>query len=341
MKRLWQERKQGLMRHCWKGWAAAVLLAAPLLSRAATCTSQAELSPQDRSTLAAFGQQLSTAVQQQDFGLLKSDLLPAISQQWDQIQSAIQASAPLLKGGQIQLRNLYLLDSTQQNAPADTQFFCSNASGSLTVTITMRSLPPGKYAVVLADAAGAPQGGQIGLILVWDPTGSMPRWTLGGVSVRPGIVDGHDGVWYWGHARVLAASNAPWSAWYSYEMARRLLLPVDFISSPNLQKLEQEQAQIKASPAEAFPYSVADGARTWKIDSIQVNTVLRVPDLAVTYESMGISDPAAERTEAIAVLSALLKARPELRQNFHGLWALASQNGKVTPIIELPMAQIP
>jgi hypothetical protein len=61
----------------------------------------------------------------------------------------------------------------------------------------------------------------------------------------------------------------------------------------------------------------------------------------VTYESLGISDPAASRTEAIAVLSALLKAHPELRESFHGLWAVASKDGKLTPVMELPIAQIP
>jgi hypothetical protein len=61
----------------------------------------------------------------------------------------------------------------------------------------------------------------------------------------------------------------------------------------------------------------------------------------VTYESLGIADPAAARTEAMAVLSALLKSQPGIRENFHGLWAFASKDGKVTPVIELPMAQIP
>ena len=102
-----------------------------------------------------------------------------------------------------------------------------------------------------------------------------------------------------------------------------------------------EQSQIKGSPANAFPYSLADGARTWKIDAIRVDTSLREADLGVTYESLGITDPAAARTEAVAVMSALLKAHPELRENFHGLWAFASQDGKITPVIELPMAQIP
>jgi hypothetical protein len=54
----------------------------------------------------------------------------------------------------------------------DTQFFCSNAAGSLTVTINMSALPPGRYAVVLADAVGAPLAGQIGLI--WH--GTARRW---------------------------------------------------------------------------------------------------------------------------------------------------------------------
>jgi hypothetical protein len=206
------------------------------------------------------------------------------------------------------------------------------------LTIMMHALPPGRYTIVLADAAGAPLGGQIGLILAWD--GPDSGWRLAGLSVHQGIFDGHDGVWYWTRARGLAKVD-PWSAWYSYDAARYLLLPVDFISSPNLEKLQQEQAQIKGSPQEAFPYSLPGDDRTWKIDSVQFDPTLHQSDLAVVYESTGVTDPAALRTEAIAVFSALLKAQPGIRQNFHGLWAYASKDGKRTPVIELPMAQIP
>jgi hypothetical protein len=260
----------------------------------------------------------------------------------------VEQAAPLMKGGQVQLQNLYLLDASSLGSPADTQFFCSNTSGSLTVTITMRALPPGRYAVVLADAAGAPLGGQLGLILAWDGSGSGGSgqgWKLAGLSVRQGIFDGHDGVWYWNHARELVKADEirgnSWSAWYCYEAARALLLPVDFISSPNLEKLAAEQSQIKDSPQNAFPFSVPDGDRIWKIDAVRLDSSLREPDLGVTYESTGVTDPAAARTEAVAVLSALLKAQPGLRQNFHGLWAYAVRDGKRTPVIELPMAQIP
>ena len=217
----------GEMRLRLKSWAFAVLLALPPASYAASCTTQAELPVTDRSALTAAGGRLAEAVLQQDYTGLQSALLPEEAQEWGGIREAVEQAAPLVKGGQAQLQNLYLLDATMLTSPQDTQFFCSNATGSLTVTITMRTLPPGRYAVVLADAAGAPLGGQMGLILAWDAANSSAGWKLAGLSVRQGIFDGHDGVWYWSHARDLAKSDQPWSAWFSYEVARLLLLPVD------------------------------------------------------------------------------------------------------------------
>jgi len=74
---------------------------------------------------------------------------------------------------------------------------------------------------------------------------------------------------------------------------------------------------------------------------VHLDMTLRQSDLGVTYESTGVTDPAAQRTEAMAVMSALVKARPGLKENFHGMWAYAVKDGKPTPVIELPMAQIP
>jgi len=120
-----------------------------------------------------------------------------------------------------------------------------------------------------------------------------------------------------------------------------LLLPVDFLSSPNLEKLQQEQAQIQGSPQSSLPLSLSSGDRTWKVEAVTLDASLHQPDLGVTYDSSGVTDPAAMRTEAVSVLSAFLKTRPGLRANFHGLWAYAVRDGKKTPVMELPMAQIP
>jgi hypothetical protein len=326
------------MRLRWIVLLALTLLFVPWTSRAATCTPEPQLGSLDRDALSAIVTKVANAVTAQDYSTLQAVLLPQEASQWEGIRAAVEQAAPLLKGGHIQLRNLYLLDASEQSAPADTQFFCSNAAGSLTVTINMSALPPGRYAVVLADAAGAPLAGQVGLVLAWDS--AAVAWKLAGLTVRPGVFEGHDGVWYWVRGRALAKPD-PWSAWYSYDAARYLLLPVDFLSSPNLEKLRQEQALIMPSPLSAFPLSLPDGDRTWKIEAVGFDPTLREADLGVVYQSTGVTDPAALRTEATAVLSAFLKAQPGIRANFHGLWAYAEKDGKRTAVMELTMDKIP
>lgn len=326
------------MRFLVKMLAVIALALAPVASYAVTCTSQAELGSLDRDALTAVTGRLASAVLAQNYAALQADLLPEEASAWDGIRAAVEQGVPLVKGGQFQVRNLYLLDATAQTAPETTQFFCSNSSGSLTVTITMNALPPGRYAVAVADAVGAPLAGQMGLVLAWDTAATT--WKLAGLTLRPGAFDGHDGVWYWVRGRGLAKAD-PWSAWYSYEAAHYLLLPVDFLSSPNLDKLRKEQSDITPSPQNALPLSLPDGDRTWKVESVVLEPVLHEPDLGVVYQSTGVTDPAAQRTEATAVLSAFLKAQPGIRANFHGLWAVADVDGKRTPVMELPMKEIP
>jgi hypothetical protein len=326
------------MRVCRKVLAAVAALLLPAATLAATCTMQDEMSPQDRSALAAAGARLAQAIAGQDTATVKADLLPAEASAWPGIEAAVQQAGPLTTSGHVQFRDGFLLDASSQTATQDTEFFCSNASGSMNITISMRNLPPGRYAVLLADALGSPLAGQLGLILAWD--GSASAWQLAGLSVRPGALGGHDGDWYWKRARDLGGKD-PWTAWYSYDAAAYLLLPFDIISSPNLEKLRQEQSQITPSPHAALPLSLPDGDRTWKIDAVSLDASLNEPDVGVAYESTGVTDPAALRTEATAVMSAFLKTQPGVRANFHGLWAYAVRNGQRTPVMELPMAKIP
>ena len=318
----------------WKGWIAIALCAAPALAAAASCSTQSAMQPEARQALATAAGQLAQAVVGQDLTALEAALVSSQKSGWEGIRTATTQLALLTKGGHVELRSLYLLDAAALTAPTDMQFFCANASGE--VTVTMPKLPPGRYALALADAAGSAYAGQIGLVLVWEQ-----GWKLGGLSIRPGLLEGHDSLWFWTQARLLASGGANWSAWYSYEAARFLSLPFEILSSPNLEKLNNEQAQLKNPPSEALPLTLHDGARDWKILSVELDPTLLTADLAVVYEPLGLSDPAAQRTEAQAVMSALLRAHPELRANFHGLWAYALKDGKRTAVLELTMAQIP
>jgi hypothetical protein len=319
----------------------AALIFMPLRALGVSCTTQAAMPGPDRDILLAAANPLAAAVASQNFGVLQAALLPAVTGDWDSIRGVAQNAKPLLQGGELHWRNAYLLDATDMKAPQDAQFFCTNADSSLTVTINLRSLPPGKYAVVLGDFSGNPLAGQLGMILGQDSN----KWKLGGLFVREGAFDGHDGVWYWSHARDEVKSKHTWAAWFDYDIARWLLLPVDFLSSPNLEKLNSEQLQLTA-PSESFPVTVAstaaaDAGKSWKITSLHFDATLHAPDLALTYESAGLTDPQAKRAEAISVMSGLLHAHPELRENFHGLWGYAEKDGARTYAIEVAMHDIP
>src|SRR5208283_4280922 len=96
---------------------ALALLQAPFKSRAASCTTQAELGSLDRDALATIADRLAYAVTGQDFATLQAELLPQEASEWQGIRLAVEQAAPLVKGGQFQLRNLYLLDASSQTAP--------------------------------------------------------------------------------------------------------------------------------------------------------------------------------------------------------------------------------
>ncbi|MFZ0303883.1 MAG: hypothetical protein WAL75_14435, partial [Terracidiphilus sp.] len=149
------------MRSWLKVLTAAALIGASVEGFGLSCTMQAELPPADRDAIATAGTRIATAIAGQDLTALKATLFPAEATAWDSISATVDQGQALLQGGQITIRDAFLLDASSQQAPADAQFFCSNANGTLTVTILMRDLPPGRYAIVLADAVGAPLAGQL------------------------------------------------------------------------------------------------------------------------------------------------------------------------------------
>ena len=144
----------------------AAVLMTPFTSLAVTCTTQAAMQTADRDFLVAAAGPLADAVAKQNFEFLQSSLLPSVTGEWESIRNVALGAKSLLQGGTLQWRNSYLLDATDLKAPSDTQFFCTNTDSSLTVTVNLRSLPAGRYALVLADFPGAPLAGQLALMEV-------------------------------------------------------------------------------------------------------------------------------------------------------------------------------
>src|ERR1700722_15315453 len=167
---------------------AVLFLASPPLW-AISCTTQASMQPVDRQALLTAGNSIAGDVAGQNFDQLQASLLPAVIGEWDNIRGVAQGAAPVLKGGKVYWGDGYLLDATDLKAPADTEFFCTNADSAATMTINLRSLPPGRYALLIGDYTGAPLAGQLALILGTTDAGPVGAWKLGGLFAREGALE--------------------------------------------------------------------------------------------------------------------------------------------------------
>jgi hypothetical protein len=148
-------------------------------------------------------------------------------------------------------------------------------------------------------------------------------------------------VWYWAQARQYAQKRQDWNSYFYYQTAAFLLTPVDFLSSPNLEKLQKEAQTVR--PPElpgAEPWKLSGSGKTFEITSLRTDGFAGALDLVVNYGTTNVSDPVAARTEILELMKALLAAHPELRQAFHGLWVYANAEKQRPYAIELPMEQI-
>jgi hypothetical protein len=306
---------------------------------AASCTTQAAMTPPERSALSAAARGILVQVQNGDINGLKANTLPAVAADFSGIASSMQNLAPDVQRATITVDEVYDLDdSTDQPGSASTQFFC----GSPVVVLNFNNLPPGKYALALMHATGVEKPQQVSLILAQNGG----RWMLAGFFAKPMINAGHDGLWYWVSARKYKQMNGRWAAWIYYRMAADLLEPLDSLSSPNLQKLQQETDEVKPAdfPTDR-PIMVNSPLGTFQVTAVDTTTAFGVLDLEVHYapdpgQAAQLHDPPSARRQVMGVMNALLMTHPELRDAFHGIWVHADQGNASLFALELPMDQI-
>jgi hypothetical protein len=324
-------------------WRLFFLMAAVLpagLAGAVTCTTQSQMTDAQRATYAQVVRNLASEVQTGNAAGVKANTIPSVAAQFDAIAGTIQSIAPDLQGASLTIQSIYNLRATDLKAAADTQFFCSVPGSQLLITISIPQLPPGDYAFAVVHATGTKQPQQLSMILANDPAGSA-QWKLAGFFVRPLTAAGHDGVWYWTQAREYAKKQQNWNAYFYYQTAAYLLMPVDFISSPNLEKLQKEMNDTRPGGLPGTePMTLVATGQSFELTDLHTDGSLGGLDLVVHYKASDISDPVATRSRNVEVMKALLSQHPELRQGFHGLWVYAESGSQRPFAIELPMNQI-
>ena len=306
-----------------------------------SCATQSQMPAAQRTILAQSAQMLAGNVESGNAAAVRTQTIASVAAQFDPIANSIQTVNAAIAHATLTVDDVYLLDATDLKSAQEAQFFCGVAGSALTVEVTIPALPPGKYALAILHATGVKQPQQLSLLLQNDPAGS-PDWKLAGFFTRPMLMGGHDGIWFWRQARDYAAKKQLWDAYFYYQTAQYLLEPVDFISSPNLQKLQREAEQNRPDNLPgADPLRLNAGTQTFNITDLHTGELSNQLDLVVTYSATPNQDLVAARAQVTAVMRALLQQHPELQSAFHGLWVYAATPGNQNPFaLELPMEQI-
>ncbi|HEY0797108.1 MAG TPA: hypothetical protein VGD64_15150 [Acidisarcina sp.] len=337
--------------------AGLVCAITPPLAVAVTCTSQSELSAAERASLTAAARHFGSLIDAGNASAVKMETIPAVAEQFSGISAQIATLAPITSAATLTVVGLYDLDATDLTSAQDqTQFFCGGAN-SPEVVFSIPQIPPGHYAVAMLHATAVAKPQQMTFVLAQAPqagiapasaagaatnTGPTGPWMLAGLYVRPMTAAGHDGLWYWNKARAYAQSKQNWNAYFYLQTAESLLVPVDFVGSPNLDKLIKEQNAVapEALPGEK-PMNLSANGHSYSITAMHTDGSLGALDLVIAYQAADNSDPVATRTRNVEVMHAMLTQHPELREGFHGLWVYSNVANQRTFANELPMAQIP
>jgi hypothetical protein len=346
------------------GLAVAAFFCVATQAHAVTCTTESQMTNAERAEYVRALRALEAPMQAGNTEGVKALTIAPVAASFEGIAQSIQTLSPQIQGATFTVNVMYRLDSTDlKTTEEETQFFCSVGGSSMVVTVTIPQLPPGVYLLALSHATGVEHPQQVSLILQKElPPGASAAgasaasaaakttpasaetpasWKLAGFFVRPMSLGGKEGTWYWSEARQYAQKKQPWTAYFYYQTAAFLLIPVDFLSSPNLEKLQKEMQGVR--PADlpgAEPMKLAAGGKTFEITNLRTDAFSGELDLVVNYNSKDTSDPVATRAEIVELMKALIAAHPEIRQAFHGIWVYAQAQGQRTFAIELPMAQI-
>jgi len=297
-----------------------VTLLVPGRIYAVSCTTQSQMSESERAALVQSSRILASAVQSGNSAAVQALTIPKVKAQFDPIASMIEQAAPLLAGATVTIDALYGLDASDLKSGAeDTVFFCGVAGSPVHVDLTIPQLPQGKYALALVHATGVRQPQQMAFLLQ-----NNGEWQLAGLFVKPLLLAGHDSVWYWTKARAFNQKGQKWNAYFYYTTAAYLATPADFLTSANLDKLNQETAASKPDGLPgAQPMVVNGGGQTYSVSELHTDGSLGGLDLVLRYSTTDAADPVATRARNLELMKATLQAHPELRDGFHGLWVFA------------------
>jgi len=320
----------------WTILRVGLLLALMNAGQAQECFSGTEIdAPTARAMQSAASQYFNMSAQG-DVAGLKANALPDVAANFSGIESAVISNKQYFSEAQPAETRIFLLDATNSKTTWQrADFYCGIYNSPDRVGFSIPNLPPGRYAITVARITGK-YPVTLTLILADDGKNS---WKLAGYYVRRNSIGDHDGQWFLSKAREFKAKGQALNAWFYYLTAWDLLAPVDFMSTPQLDKVTDEIQASRPSdlPSASAPLELSASGKSFKVQELAAVTVGPDFDLRVKYQTPDASNPAVASQENTAMMKALLGKYPELRDGFVTLIARATDNaghdyGTMTPM---------
>ena len=313
-----------------------LLLALMSAGHAQECFSGTEIDAPTARAIQSAAQQYFNMSSQGDVAGLRANALPEVAANFGGIESAVMSNKQYFALGQPAETRFFVLDATNSKTTWQrADFYCGIYNSPERVGFSIPNLPPGRYAITIAKVSGK-EPVTLTLILAED---GKNVWKLAGYYTRRNTIGDHDGQWFLSKAREFKAKGQPLNAWFYYLTAWDLLAPVDFMSTPQLDKITDEiQASRPADvPTASAPLELSAGGKSFKVQELAAVSVGPDFDLRVKYETADASNPTLASQENAAMIRALLAKYPELRDAFATVIARATDSaghdyGTLTPM---------
>jgi len=299
----------------------AILISTSVRSTAAeTCQTATEMNPAVRSALETTAKRYFDMASRADYATLKQNSIPDLVSNFSGIEAAVNEHKDDFAGAPTTVRPPFLLEADGNAAIARAEFFCGIYNSPDRVGFVIPNLAPGKYGMVILHVVGKKEQYSVSMILQQQGN----DWKLGGYYVRPETVAGHDAQWYWDKAREYKSKNQVRNAYFYYIEARQLLAPVDFMGTPQLDKIYDEtQSSVPSDIPVNGPMTMALDGKSYKVTQMFPVSVGSDLDVVVKYEVSSVSDTNQTFTSNMAVIKGIVARFPELSDAFAGVVARA------------------
>jgi hypothetical protein len=321
LKRYFLAKMESLL---WRGFltlgcaVVAALTFSAASAMAESCATSSDMDAATRTALTAAGMHYFDFVSKGDAASLRQSAIPSLASDFSAIESTVKNNQAALAGSRATTRPPFVLDAGGAAPIPRAEFFCgvfgSKGQTADSAVFYLNNLPPGKYGVVIVDAATPKEAYTVSFIVQQ----LSSDWKFGGLYIRDTQAGGHDGDWYATRARAFQSKGQPHNAWLYYLQARALASPLPFMSTAATDKLYDESQKLQPAdfPADGKTIDLAGGSTTYKVTEIFPEVVGSDLDLIVRYQTADISNTTQTYQSNIAVMKALVTKYPELRDAF-------------------------